>query len=121
MSNEGKTKMKFLKDWGDAFTRGTERYIPDAIVIVWILSIITFVFALIWGETTPMGAIQAWGTGIWFLLKFAMQMCLIMMTGYILACSPPIRRLLDGLSGWPNTEKPWQAILLMAFFSMIIA
>ena len=54
MSNEGKTKMEFLKDWGDALTRGTERYIPDAIVIVWILSIITFVFALIWGETTTM-------------------------------------------------------------------
>ena len=121
MSNEGKTKMEFLKDWGDALTRGTQRYIPDALVIVWILSVITFVFALIWGKTTPMGAIQAWGKGFWFLLKFGMQMCLIMMTGYILACSAPIRRLLDGLSGWPNTEKPWQAILLMAFFSMIIA
>jgi len=121
MTNEGKTKMEFLKDWGDALTRGTERYIPDAIVIVWILSIITFIFALIWGETTVMGAIQAWGKGFWALLQFAMQMCLIMMTGYILACSPPIRRLLDGLSGWANPEKPWQAILLMAFFSMIIA
>jgi short-chain fatty acids transporter len=50
-----------------------------------------------------------------------MQMCLIMMTGYILACSPPVRRLLDGLSGWANPEKPWQAILVMSLFSMIMA
>lgn len=33
MSNEGKTKMEFLKDWGDALTRGTKPYIPDALVI----------------------------------------------------------------------------------------
>jgi short-chain fatty acids transporter len=50
-----------------------------------------------------------------------MQMCLIMMTGYILACSGPVRRLLDGISGWANKDKPWQAIVTMALFSMLIA
>jgi short subunit fatty acids transporter len=50
-----------------------------------------------------------------------MQMCLIMMTGYILACSPPVRRLLDGLSSLANRDKPWQAIVIMALFSMVIA
>ncbi|MDP2974981.1 MAG: TIGR00366 family protein, partial [Anaerolineales bacterium] len=41
--------------------------------------------------------------------------------GYILACSPPVRRLLNGLSGLANPEKPWQAILVMSLFSMIMA
>jgi short-chain fatty acids transporter len=41
--------------------------------------------------------------------------------GYILACSPPLRRLLNGLSGMANKEKPWQAIMIMALFSMLIA
>jgi short-chain fatty acids transporter len=50
-----------------------------------------------------------------------MQMCLIMMTGYILACSPPIRKLMNGIAGWSNPEKPWQAIVTMALFSMILA
>jgi len=50
-----------------------------------------------------------------------MQMCLIIMTGYILACSPPIRRILDGLSSLPNAERPYQAILAMSLFSMITA
>jgi short-chain fatty acids transporter len=50
-----------------------------------------------------------------------MQMCLIMMTGYILACSPPVRWLMNGISGWSNPEKPWQAIVTMALFSMILA
>lgn len=119
-SNE-KSSMEFLKDWGDGLTRWSERWIPDALVIVFILTVITFIFALIWGETNFKGATVAWGKGFWFLLKFGMQMCLIMMTGYILACSPPVRWLLDKLSGWPNVDKPHQAIALMALFSMIIA
>lgn len=82
------------------------RWILNALVIVSILSIITFVMALIWGNTTPKGAVLAYAQGFWDRLSFAMQMCLIMMTGYILACSPPVRRLLDGLSGLPNAEKP---------------
>jgi short-chain fatty acids transporter len=119
---------EFLKDWGDGLTRWTERWIPDALVIVIILSIVAYILALIWGfkpevdlGSRAFESIKAWGNGFWALLEFAMQMCLIMMTGYILACSPPIRRLMDGLAGLPNPEKPWQAIVTMALFSMILA
>ncbi len=110
----------FLKDWGDALTRWTERWIPDALVIVIILSFVAYILALIWGFKPEVGlgsrayqSVQAWGKGFWELLAFAMQMCLIMMTGYILACSPPVRRLMNGISGWSNPEKPWQAIVTM--------
>ncbi len=119
---------EFLKDWGDGMTRWTERWIPDALVIVIVLSLVTYIFALIWGFKPEVSlgsrayeSIQAWGKGFWELLAFAMQMCLIMMTGYILACSPPVRRLLNGLSGLANPEKPWQAILVMSLFSMVAA
>jgi len=118
---ENTSSFEFLRNWGDGLTRWTERWIPDALVIVWILSIVTFVMALIWGNAGPKDAVLAWGKGFWALLEFAMQMCLIMMTGYVLACSPPIRRLLDGLSGLPNADKPWQAIMAMCLFSMISA
>lgn len=119
--NNQRSGVAFLKDWGAGLTHWTERYIPDALVIVWILSIITFIMALIWGDVGPAKAVQAWGKGFWALLTFAMQMCLIMMTGYITACSPPVRWLLNGISGWANKEKPWQAIMIMAIFSMCIA
>jgi short-chain fatty acids transporter len=111
----------FLKNWGDGLTKWSEKWIPDALVIVWILSIIAFLLALKWGDTTPMGALIAWGKGFWVLLEFGMQMCLIMVTGYIVACSPPIRKIMDGLASLPNAEKPWQAILAMCLFSMITA
>lgn len=119
--HETRSAFEFLKDWGDGLTRWTERWIPDALVIVWILSFISFALAFLWGDTTAKGAILAWGKGFWVLLEFGMQMCLIMMTGYILACSPPIKRIMDGLAGLPNAEKPWQAIMAMCLFSMITA
>jgi len=120
-NNNQKSGLEFLKSWGGGLTHWTERWIPDALVIVWILSIITFIMALIWGDVGPAKAVQAWGKGFWALLTFGMQMCLIMMTGYILACSPPVRWLLNRISSWANKEKPWQAIMIMALFSMIIA
>ena len=119
---------EFLKDWGDALTRWTEHWIPDALVIVIVLSFVAYILALIWGFKPEIGlgsrayqSVQAWGKGFWELIAFAMQMCLIMMTGYILACSPPVRRLMNGIAGWANPEKPWQAIVTMCLFSMIVA
>src|SRR4030067_1799652 len=125
---EGRGSFEFLKNWGDGMTSWTERWVPDAFVIVIVLSIVTYILALIWGFKPEVGlgsrayeSILSWGKGFWELLTFAMQMCLIMMTGYILACSPPVRRLMDGLSGLSNPEKTWQAILVMSLFSMIAA
>ena len=48
--NEKKKKevrgtFEFLKDWGDALTRWTERWIPDALVIVIVLSICCLYFS----------------------------------------------------------------------------
>jgi short subunit fatty acids transporter len=37
--------LEFLKAWGGGLTNWTERWIPDALVIVWVLSIITFIMA----------------------------------------------------------------------------
>jgi len=117
-----------LAGLGNKLTNWTERWIPDALVIVFILSMIAYVLALIWGFKPEVsfgdrlyGGVAAWGKGFWLYLKFAMQMCLIMMTGYILALSPPVRRLLDGLAGLPNKDKPYQAIVVMALFSTLSA
>ena len=117
----GSLRLEFLKDWGGGLTNWTEKWIPDSLVIVWALSIIAYIFALIWGDVSPANAVHAWGKGFWILLKFGMQMCLVMMTGYILACSTPVKRLLNVLSSLPQSDKPWQAIMVMSLFSMITA
>jgi short-chain fatty acids transporter len=79
-----------------------------------ILNLIAFVLALIWGDVgyNPITVAQAWGDGFWALLTFAMQMCLILLTGYIVAVSPLVEKALAWLANLSNPDKPWQAILL---------
>ncbi|MEW6040168.1 MAG: TIGR00366 family protein [Elusimicrobiota bacterium] len=122
MENKEKlTGLNLLKKIGEGLTGWTEKWIPDAFVIVILLSAITFVLALLWGGKGLAGTVRAWGDGFWFLLEFSMQMCLIMVTGYIFAVSPPVRKVMDTLSKIPDPDKPYQSILLMALFSMFTA
>jgi len=58
----------------------------------------------------------SWGGGLSGLLAFAMQMCLVMLTGYIVAESPLFRRGLDALARVPN--GPRAAVAWMGFVSM---
>ena len=110
-----------LQRWGAALTTWTERWIPDALVIVWVLTAACFIFALLWGDASPVSAVKAWGNGFWVLLEFGMQVCLTMMTGYIVANAPLVRRVLQKLASLPNPDKPAQSIVLMSLFSMITA
>lgn len=92
------------------------RWIPDPLVIAVALSLFTFGLALATTDSSPLALLRAWGDGFWGLNEFAMQMCLVMVTGSILAASRPFARLLDALARRPRT--PRGAIALMAVFSM---
>ena len=63
-------------------------------------------------------SVQAWGGGLWGLLAFAMQMCLVMLTGYIVAVSPLFTRALDALARVPR--GPRSAVAWMGLLSMTL-
>mgnify|MGYP000886281415 CR=1 FL=1 len=100
-------------------TRWSTRWVPDAYVIAIILTVISFVLALLFTKSSTYQLVQYWGKGFWVLLSFAMQMSLIIFTGYILAVSPPVNRLLNRLASLPKSPK--QAVALMALLSMVTA
>ncbi len=109
-----------------SLTRWTEKYIPSALSIAFILTVIVFVFGLIWGKAPDglaganlLHLIKYWGDGFWELLSFAMQMALIIVTGYIVAVSPPVSRFLRWLAGIPRSGP--SAVLTMALVSMALA
>ncbi|MFQ6088510.1 MAG: short-chain fatty acid transporter [Candidatus Methanofastidiosia archaeon] len=112
-----------LKDFGDRLSKWTIRWIPDHWIVALILTGIVFVAAIIWGEVSynPLTVIKAWGNGFWVLLTFAMQMCLILLLGYIIAVSKPVDSFLDWLASKPNPDKPWQAIFLMGIVTNVLA
>ena len=49
--------------------------------------------------------LTGWYNGLFGILAFAFQMVLVLVTGYALSNSPPVRRLLDGLAGIATTPK----------------
>lgn len=85
-------------------TAFAERYVPDSYVILLILSMITFVLALLFTPSSPYKIVQAWGQGFWVLLDFSMQMALIIVTGYALATTPLCNRLLVVLCSQPRNS-----------------
>ena len=89
----------------EAITSFAERYVPDSYVILLILSLLTFVLALIFTPSNPYQVVQAWGKGFWILLEFSMQMALIIVTGYALATTPQCNRLLTALCSQPRTAE----------------
>ena len=110
-----------IRDLGIALTNWTIRYVPDPWVIAVILSVIVFVMALAWGKVTVPGAIAAWGKGFWTLLTFMAQFTFAIMVAYASAAAPVISRLFNYIGTRPNPDKPWQAVLTMACFSLFTA
>ena len=99
------------------FVKLVERYLPDPYIFVLLLSLVTFVLAVVIQNQTPLTTIQQWGDGFWGLLTFSMQMLLVLVTGFMLACTPLVKALLERLAS--VAKSPGSAIVLVTFVSLI--
>jgi short-chain fatty acids transporter len=102
-----------------ALTRWSARYIPSAFSIACLLTAITVVLGMTLGEAKALDVVRAWGDGFWTLLRFGMQMCLIVLAGYVVAVAPPVRRALSFVAGLPRSDTG--AVVAMAMISMTLA
>ncbi|SEM19534.1 short-chain fatty acids transporter [Mesobacillus persicus] len=99
------------------FDRLVQRYLPDAFLFAIILTIAVFLLGIGLTDSSPMQMVQFWGDGFWNLLAFAMQMSLIVVTGYVLANSPFFESVLAKLARLAKT--PGKAIMLVSFVTAI--
>ncbi|MCB5226525.1 short-chain fatty acid transporter [Alishewanella sp. 16-MA] len=98
------------------FVRLVERYLPDPYIFVLLLTIVVFAAAVLFEQQSPQQVLQQWGDGFWGLLSFAMQMLLVLVTGYMLASTPLVKAILDRLAMLAKT--PGQAIVLVSVISL---
>ncbi|MBE0488770.1 MAG: short-chain fatty acid transporter [Halomonas sp.] len=94
-----------------------ERYLPDPYIFVLLLTLIAAVAAIAVERQTPLAVMRMWGDGFWNLLTFSMQMLLVLVTGFMLASSPPVKKLLQRLAAL--AKGPGGAILLVTYVSMV--
>lgn len=94
-----------------------DRYLPDPFVFVLVLTLVAAGAAMLFEGNSPQAVMRQWGNGFWGLLTFSMQMLLVLVTGFILASSPPVKRFLETLAGLAKT--PAAAIVLVTVVSLI--
>lgn len=93
-----------IRAMGEYFTEWARKYMPDPFLFAILLSFLTYVLGIIFTKSGPFDMILHWYKGFWELLAFAMQMCLILVTGYALATAPAVKRALNALSRLPQTN-----------------
>ncbi len=94
-----------IKAMGEYFTDWARKYMPDPFLFAILLSFLTYILGLIFTKNGPFDMILHWYKGFWELLAFAMQMCLILVTGYSLATAPAIKKALDALARIPRSNS----------------
>ena len=103
------------------FTNGcvklVQRFLPDAFVFCIILTIVVFIAAVPGAGMNPIEVANAWGSGVWGLLAFSMQMALVLVLGSALANAPAIKKLIVKLAGVP--KKPVGAVAFVTVISAI--
>ncbi|MGE0041535.1 MAG: short-chain fatty acid transporter [Vicinamibacterales bacterium] len=101
------------------FTSLSQRYIPSAFSIALILTFVTFALAMAVVGATPASAVIAWGDGFWTLVPFAMQMSLVVLTGFLVSTAPVVDRAFARVAGL--ARSPRGMVVLMAVVSMLLA
>lgn len=109
------------------------RWVPDPFVLALLLTIITLFGAIIfgkpgfgiwsavgsWGGRLANGELSAEEKGFWRFLAFAMQMAIILVTGYALAITKPVAHLIRSLAQIPQNTA--QASVLTSVVAMVAA
>lgn len=98
-------------------TRVMQRILPDAFVLAIVLTVFVLVAALFFTDSSAVEVIGYWGDGFSNLYVFAMQMALVLLTGFVLALTPVVEKMLDRLTDIP--KRPNQAYALTAAISFV--
>ncbi|MEM2244705.1 MAG: TIGR00366 family protein [Archaeoglobaceae archaeon] len=118
----------FLERFGLKLSEKVEKVMPDPLIFALILTVITWILAILLlrpyekmdAVTTVQWLFEAsWYKGFWELLAFAMQMALILVTGYAIAFHPIVYKGLRKLATLPKTTK--SAVALTALVSLLAA
>jgi len=83
---------------GGALAQKLRNWIPDPFVFALVLTLIVGVLAVTVSQASPASVIDSWYRGFWVLLEFGMQAVLMLTTGYAIALSPAVRKVVDWIS-----------------------
>lgn len=102
----------------DKLSQWSQKYIPDALPLVLVLTFFVAILAMILTPSNPIQLAQYWYDGFWSLLGFTINIVMLMFTGFLVANSKPVAKGLSRLAKIPKTTT--SAVLLFMIVSIIL-
>jgi short-chain fatty acids transporter len=116
VSSDASKRSGVLERFAAGVTGWAERWFPDAYVFAALAVVIVALAAVAAGA--PASAVaNAFGEGFWSLIPFTMQMAIVVISGYVVATSPPVVKLIEGLARIPRSGRG--AVAWVAFFAIL--
>ncbi|MCA9561964.1 MAG: short-chain fatty acid transporter [Myxococcales bacterium] len=115
-----------IRKLGGGLSRWSEKWVPDPFVLAILLTLVSLLIGRLFfsGAADPGTPVlevllEGWRDSFFSpgLLRFAFQMCLVLVTGHALATAPSVQRLTTKLAALPKTTA--QAAVLVSLVSML--
>lgn len=98
-----------IKKLTTGFDSLMRKYTPDPFIYALALTAIVFISGML-ADNNIFDLAKHWGRGFWSLAAFTLQMAMILFLGYVVALSPPVRKILRALADIPKS-LPYAAVL----------
>ena len=106
-----------LAKLAQVFDRVMRKYTPDPYIFALLLTFVVLILGIAINGQSPAVMVQYWGEGFWSLIPFTLQMVMILVTGFIVAHSRPVRALLNFIAS--KAKTPGGAIVLTSIITTI--
>lgn len=100
-----------VSDW-------SEKWFPDSYIFALLGVVIVAIAAILIGAPAQSVALS-FGDGFWSLIPFTLQMCMLIVVGYVVSVSKPVQALIRVLARLPHSSRG--AIVLVATVSLLIS
>ena len=109
---------KGLARVAQTLARWTEKWFPDAYIFA-LGGVVLIALAALFNGSSPQAVADSFGNGFWDLTAFTLQMSMVVLTGYVVATSPPVAKLIARLAQVPQSATT--AVSFVAFLSMSVS
>lgn len=97
--------IKQKESWIDKLSSWSQKYLPDALPIVFLMTFLVAVLALVFTDSSVLDICNNWYAGFWSLLTFTINIVMLMFTGFLVANSKPVAMGLAALARKPQTTR----------------
>lgn len=112
------SSQNILQNFAIRVSNWSEKWFPDSYIFALLGVIIVAIAAIGIGAPVHDVAIS-FGNGFWSLIPFTMQMCMLIVVGYVVSVSKPIEMLIQKMAQIPTSGR--NAIVFVATVSLLIS